>query len=74
MASAIPDPNVNLQLQGSHCGFAAFLSCRRTASIVKKYIFWTICIFSKSIIKKNGGIIWKKEHVSIIWPKKKQCY
>ena len=21
MASAMPDPNVNLQLQGSHCGF-----------------------------------------------------
>ena len=32
MASAMPDPNVNLQLQGSHCGFVAFLSCKRTAS------------------------------------------
>ena len=32
MASTMPDPNVNLQLQGSHCGFVAFRSCRRTAS------------------------------------------
>ena len=40
--------------------------------LVKKYIFWTyLHFFKEHNLKKNGGIIWKKEHNdSIIWPKK----
>ena len=46
MSSAMPDPNVDLHLQGSHCGLLRFFPVDERL-LVKKYIFWTYLHFFK---------------------------